>query len=502
MPRLSQSLLLCLSSALICLEIWRQKEKSKIRKLTDVLVEYGVVQVEGSTSKSKENAWNAYLPHLLNTWKIASESTFCLHNRKSWPQIKTGRAYSYAHKSHEHYPIKLWQDHYEAQAVVVCLIDNKLNGNVHWGNKTHWKLKLLLFGSWKRFNPFFKMSSFLKFNKINQRIKNNKYNKNNNIDIDIEIQMEGSENAWGIVNFPLNRHDSLNYKEKKSINKEDKEDNIESRVTPQHAHIDGGRRGLFTQGLPFKPSNTIGNRTTITVDVDTVNVDTALMQLLANQTVIQLFCCSQGTLGIDQGVTGIYEGSHLILSAVLKQVYQKYGRVSWSDFETILKSCTPQPASMETNDVHSNNFKDEKQCKSILSSSSKPSSENKALVGLLKQHPIPENKTVLMLGTCVHGTMFSSQPMISRDGKEYPRVIMNAKSFLNSSFENAESGLCAKLLNDFTASQSLHSSPARQVMLDPKMLWVKSGRSDVEFDQRVEILLEKFHSLLAISQTS
>lgn len=96
-----------LSLSLISLELWREKEKQRIRELAKLvgedikcvvlyksvrffilkshlllyichmaffkLSQYGSVQVSGSDARSKESAWEVYLPKLLETWKAASK---------------------------------------------------------------------------------------------------------------------------------------------------------------------------------------------------------------------------------------------------------------------------------------------------------------------------------------------------------------------------------------------------------------------------------------------
>ena len=43
------------------------------------------------------------------------------------------------------YPVRLWDDSYEAQAVLCAFMAPALDGRVHWGPaRTHWKLRLLL----------------------------------------------------------------------------------------------------------------------------------------------------------------------------------------------------------------------------------------------------------------------------------------------------------------------------------------------------------------------
>lgn len=134
----------------------------------------------------------------------------------------------------------MWEDHYEAQAVVACFIDEKLDGSVHWGeSSTHWKLKLLC-------SPFLpeKIMNILSFF---SSLSNDSYIIKQKKE---DIRLDGSNNAWGITSFPtkiglMEDHSSLN--KKKLVPCEVKE----GMSTPEHAHIDGGRRGYFnSHGIP------------------------------------------------------------------------------------------------------------------------------------------------------------------------------------------------------------------------------------------------------------
>jgi hypothetical protein len=127
-------------------------------------------------------------------------------------------------------------------------------------------------------------------------------------------------------------------------------------ATPRHAHFDGGRAGIFHQGLPF-PKNQGGEASQVDKDrkvfdhpdnarvgeehkhaamtaahlrklstpPSVVSIEEALLQLVASQTVIQFHCCTPGNLEPIHGATGMYEGSHLLVSAALRKVYESLG---------------------------------------------------------------------------------------------------------------------------------------------------------------------------------
>jgi len=74
-----------------------------------------------------------------------SDGTFRLDDESTWPDVPSGRPYSYTRKSgrwDSEYPIQLYDDHSECQAVCCAVVDSALDGRVHWGHdRTHWCLR-------------------------------------------------------------------------------------------------------------------------------------------------------------------------------------------------------------------------------------------------------------------------------------------------------------------------------------------------------------------------
>jgi hypothetical protein len=175
----------------------------------------------------------------------------------------------------------VWQDHYEAQAVVACFIDSDLNGQVHWGHSTHWKLRLLM-------SPFIfplylwdaaklPQSSSASSSSLSSSSSSSSSPDKSNAGEDV-IELTGPENAWGIVSFPtkiglkqnrciLRNETTIPSSSSSSllpvkpdiVKFEDEEvkfsdcEVVEGMATPQHAHIDGGRAGCLNElGVPPK----------------------------------------------------------------------------------------------------------------------------------------------------------------------------------------------------------------------------------------------------------
>lgn len=109
-------------SALAALEVWRETERDRLRALSLELRWRGYVHVRGSSEEAKLEAWRQYLPQLLQTWKKASSDKFVLSDVATWPCPANGRAHTYTHKAAADYPIRVWDDHYEAQARFCCTI--------------------------------------------------------------------------------------------------------------------------------------------------------------------------------------------------------------------------------------------------------------------------------------------------------------------------------------------------------------------------------------------
>jgi len=178
---------------------WREEEVDRFRSKAETLAVRGYVVVKASSKEKKERAWKRYLPWLERSWQRAQR--FDLSQVATWPVVPNGRAHAFTEISNDgaqHYNIKIWGDHYEAQGVLAAFLDPDLEGAVTFGFwKTHWKLKLL---------------TFLRFPK-NRRPK---------------TEIVGEPNGWGIVIFPTPGRSA-------------------GETTPKHAHVDGGRDGMLDQ---------------------------------------------------------------------------------------------------------------------------------------------------------------------------------------------------------------------------------------------------------------
>ena len=479
-----------------CFEFWREREKARLYGLAMTLSSHGFVKVKGIASSVKETAWREYEPLLEAKWirerckerrKVDDEkgqkSSFNINNPVTWPHSESGRYKSYGHHGAASgrldsvgrsldYPVRLWDDNYEAQAVVAVFVGGTLDGRVHWGDRTHWKLRLLMFRPWNAVASLFKNTDCIRgVDDLDVAESKSEYQKQDySNESEVELILDGENNGWGITIFPTTKKEQG------------------GKPTLKHAHIDGGRNSIFQKdGFPFRGKPGAVESYCDCDEAENMRLDVELMQLVAAQAAIQIVCCTPGKLDAAKGVTGIYEGSNLILVAALRDALCRARRRQRNESKKNVTSCR---ATISYRAVKA----------ALVNATEGPGSESRAISELLRQVTIEDDEVIIMTGSTVHGAMFSSEPMLVRQLPSSdtlsprPRVIMNPKVFLKSSGKAARDGEGARTLAAFAASsecmpRSMSLSPSRRMIMEPRSLWVQHGLGSAdEFDQKVAML--------------
>mmetsp|Transcript_78080 Transcript_78080/g.152757 ORF Transcript_78080/g.152757 Transcript_78080/m.152757 type:complete len:88 (+) Transcript_78080:1-264(+) len=81
-------------------------------------------------------------------------------------------------------------------------------------------------------------------------------------------------------------------------------------------------------------------------------------------------------------------------------------------------------------------------------------------------------------------------------GSRQPRVIMNGKSFVAAPLGECRAGAVGARLHSFTDLAPAGQSLAKRTALEPRTLWVKTGRDGADFDKRVDHLTSAILSTL------
>ncbi|CAM9295323.1 unnamed protein product [Chrysoparadoxa australica] len=177
------------------------------------------------------------------------------------------------------------------QATVLSYLNRKLDGSFHFGEKTHWKLRLLMGGPLWLLQP--------------KRIPKG-------------ITIEGEARSWIIPIWPTPQ---------KSL----------GQPTPRAAHIDGGREGCYKAGLPSKHGAS----------------HHGMLEMLSNQIGFMLLYMNPEPIAKAQGTTGIYKGSHaLVLECLNRRGQAKAGTLRFGNSVQALRDFGDQtPTLLEQPDV-------------------------------------------------------------------------------------------------------------------------------------------------------
>jgi len=400
---------------------WRDGERLRILEKASTLACAGCVVVRASPATEKAGAWQSYLPWLERSWQRASKLNFDAREPRTWPRVENGRAHAFTHIPNDQgqrFPIDVWS-HYEAQAVLCALVDPSLQGRVHFGAwRTHWRLRCLLG------RPL--LVTAPQGGDLTRRGG--------------DLTLLGEKNGWGIVVFPTSGKDV-------------------GEPTPRHAHVDGGRAGILDQfGVGcFDDQN------------DDNENDLEVYRLLALQLAFAIYCCTPGDLTPARGATGIYESSHLVVIAAIRERLDRnrtQGRTTTTTTWRAVKH-----ALNADNDGKG------------------------PLAGLRRQLALADDEMLLVAGPVAHGTMFATDPMPG----PFPRVIMNPKCFVKPDDDDLFSRTAARALKAHALPR--HNQPKghddddddqpslSSCVADPKALWLKAGHDADDFHRRVRRLV-------------
>jgi hypothetical protein len=343
---------------------WRHFELTKIHDLASKLLCDGYVLVDSISINEKQHFWDSFLlPRLIKHWTTTIPN-FYIHDQQTWPQPSDGRSYATSLKDSLNISScpKLFSSNYEAQAIVAYLLDSRL-GTVSYGKQNHWRFILLC-------GPQFWWSSVI------HRC----------------VYLTGDDCAWHLMNWPNPTHGKA---------REPVTDN---------AHIDAGQDACYTHGIPTPNKSSVGEA-----------AEGLLLEMLLRQLCILFYCDTPGDLGSEQGGTGFYRGSHIVILEALRRIIAANMALP-IDFETF------------------------RRCVKTFGRRNDSS---------ITQITIPDGKALLGLGVTVHTLMWATQPM-KGPTTSYPRSIQNAKIHASASTD-------LKAIVDRLPS----SFPLRQLLLPP-----------------------------------
>jgi hypothetical protein len=320
---------------------WILELKSELAALSHQLMRQGYVKISSEvSSREKNQIWNTLLlPQLLLHW---ASYGFNPNDTSTWPQTRSAHHLTYT-KEIDHLP-KLISRNFYVQGIISYIIDPSFQ-TISFGPQTHWKLKMLV-------NPLWVLSD--RFQPANM------------------IELTGVDQSWHIVNIP----------------------NLCSDVccgSPkvQGSHIDSAHDRFYaTQGLPTPHDPSLWK-----------SASDRILSMLLHQIAILFYCESPGVLGVAEGATGFYRGSHVMVIDAIKQILDRKTRnyVKWVPFYDALKEF------------------------------------GNSIQGFLKQEVIEEEEALLALGPLVHTSMVATSLMNGNI-----RTINNCKININPLLDHVE----------------------------------------------------------------
>ena len=188
------------------------------------------------------------------------------------------------------------------------------------------------------------------------------------------VELHGEDSSWALPVFPL-------------------PGKKRGEMTPGACHFDGGRHNVYHRdGLPCNPDQMCALPCT----------EDQLLAMHCMQLGFLLFCVTPGTLGPSQGATGVFPGSHLVVSECIRRRADKKQHTTWPSLRTACKKYGDGQDAQETPP--------------------------------LVQPVLEPGKMYFISGLTLHGTMFATEGMrVSSGAKDgvgahlHPRVIMNPK---------------------------------------------------------------------------
>jgi hypothetical protein len=266
---------------------WRYSELRRIRELAQRLVIDGYLRLPGTPAGQKDFLWRSFIfPYMFSHWKSVLPE-FDLNNELTWPRPENGRQYNSNYTKPMNCGPKIISDSYNVQAVICYFFDSTFT-SVHFGDQTHWKVRMLI-------APTCVLFPWL---------------------LPGDASLQGIDEAWHIVNWPNpNRNPG---------------DPI-----PLNAHIDAGWNGIYSNGVPC--SQQLGAELT---------VEERMIAMAMHQIAIVLHSDTPGRLTPLEGSTGLYRGSHI---SVLEAIHQhcalpenEIKPIDWKRFAIVLKSAGEQ----------------------------------------------------------------------------------------------------------------------------------------------------------------
>ena len=359
-------------------EDWKQRELKRMSLLALELSQEGFLKLRSDTGTvpKKKIAWDMLLkPRMMKHWRsVHAEFDPTLG---SYPEPPNGKNYAMTlRESAVPGMPRVYSSNYLAQAVLCYFVDPDMQ-LIHFGEQTHWKLKLLI-------DPMWALTSLLSPTESMIVKPKEMYT------------FEGDDQAWHITTLP-NKHGEA------------------GKAVPWNSHFDAGPGNLFHRGLPPSMPTV---RSPISSSPSLSHRERAMLSVAVHQLAILFYCETPGALTADRGATGFYPKSHLVVHEGLSKLLEGADRGDGSGRPALLWGAV----GFALREVFRSPY--------ALASDAKRSSSghgkiqtSKVLPGELVQPELGEDETLLALGTCVHTGMFATQWMPENN----PRVIQNLK---------------------------------------------------------------------------
>lgn len=241
-----------------------------------ILLREGTIVIDSPVSTTqKQTAWEKNLRSVMIEHLKAQLPSLDYNNKETWPQPLNGKAYQYSSRNNQvpNLP-KLTSDNYRAQAIAAFLIDPQLN-TVHFGEKTHWKLLLLI-------NPLCLVCGLRTYHTAIETLRQLTHTPRSALG----IELDGSDQSWHLISLPGPHAEKI------------------GQPLPNAAHIDAGEGNIYHKsGLPAISPSTSKHLT----------LEDKIILTLMHQLAIIFYCETPGDLRSENGVTGFYPLSPLYL---------------------------------------------------------------------------------------------------------------------------------------------------------------------------------------------